>query len=40
MPADSLAAGCNEHLVKPVSKKNLLQALDRTSSTRELAGTQ
>ncbi|MFT5446502.1 MAG: CheY-like chemotaxis protein [Gammaproteobacteria bacterium] len=32
----SLAAGCDEHLVKPVSKKNLLQALDRTSSTREL----
>lgn len=31
----SLAAGCDEHLVKPVSKKNLLQALERASHARE-----
>jgi CheY-like chemotaxis protein len=32
----SIDAGCNEHLVKPVSKKLLLQAIERVSSTREV----
>ena len=31
----SLDAGCNEHLVKPISKKTLLQIIARTIATRQ-----